>query len=195
MACIAPAAAAPVLTPTLTFQPVDPSTTSLPPQVFVRDNGAAAQTDDRGIVSIAGFRRLRTADQPAVELYNGDGTSLLFTLEKWRAAAGSVDLSSDDQETKAVITLHRLIAFGRYSLFLRTGFEDGVRYTPLDGKGSLNSFSADQTGTATVTLYTPKPLTTGAVIVAVYHSDAQDHGLSPGAFGRTAHQQLIVRVP
>ena len=66
---------------------------------------------------------------------------------------------------------------------------------PLDGKGALNSFSADQAGEATVSLYTPKPLTTGSIIVVVYHSDAQDHGLAPGAFGHSAHQQLVVRVP
>ena len=180
---------------TVTFQPVDPSTSSLPPQVFVKDDRAPGQTDDRGIVSIAGFRRLRTDDPPGAELYNGDGTSLLFTLEKWRAGGGSVDLATDDVETKAVVTLRRLIAFGRYSLFLRTGVEDGVRYTPLDGKGGINSFTADQAGAASVTVYTPAPLTTGAVIVVVYHSDALDHGASPGAFGHTAHQQLVVRVP
>jgi hypothetical protein len=35
----------------------------------------------------------------------------------------------------------------------------------------------------------------GTWIVTIYHSDAQDHGNSPGDFTHTAHQQLIVKVP
>jgi hypothetical protein len=192
LACIAPAAAqSPRI---LTFQTIDPSTTSLPPQVFVQDDRAPAQSDGRGTV-IAGFRRLRTDDQPAAELFNGDGTSLLFTLEKWRAATGTVDLAGDDTETKVNATFKRLIAFGRYSLFLRAGVEEGMRYSPLDGKGELNSFTADQEGAATLSAYTRRPLTAGAIVVVVYHSDAKDHGISPGIFGYNAHQQLVVRVP
>jgi hypothetical protein len=192
LACNAPAFAA----PSLTFQPIDPTATSLRAEVFVRDPSAASQTDDRGPINAPGFRRVGPSDDPNAELFDADGAPLLFTLDKWRAANGTADISSGPAETKVVMNFRRLIAFGRYSLFVRLTGDDGVRYTPLDGKGGqLNSFGADQAGLASVTVYSPGPLPSGAQIVVVYHSDATEHGASPGQFGLTAHQQLILRLP
>lgn len=191
LACIAPAAAAPVLT----FQAIEPSTTSLAPQVFVADSNATAQTDDRGMVNVAGFRRVRPEDDPSVALFTNDGVGMLLSLDKWRAASGTADITASIDESKVVLAFRRLVAFGRYSMFTRTLGDNGPSYAPLDGKGELNSFTADVAGSANVTMFTPKPLATGTQIVAIYHSDSMDYGVAPGEFGHTAHQQLILRVP
>ena len=191
LACIAPVTAAPVLT----FQAIEPSTTSLAPQVFVADPAAAAQTDDRGMVNIAGYRRVRPEDDPSVALFTNDGIGLLLSLDKWRAGSGTAEITSSLEESKVALAFRRLVAFGRYSLFARTLGDNGPSYAPLDGKGELNSFTADVTGNANVTIFTPKPLVAGTQIVAIYHSDSMDYGVAPGQFGHTAHQQLILRVP
>jgi hypothetical protein len=172
-----------LLAAALPFQPLDPVATSVPPQVFVRDEGQ-------------GFRRVRGTDPANGELYNSDGTALLFTLEKWRAATGTVEIVDGEAETKVTLTFRRLIAFGRYSIFLRSGIGEDARFAPLDGAdGALDTFNADQDGAAAVTVFTRLPLRSGTVLALVYHSDAQDHGPSPGEFGRTAHQQLLTRIP
>lgn len=191
LACTVPALAAPVLT----FQAIEPSTTSLAAQVFVADPSAVEQTDDRGLVNIAGYRRVRPEDDPNVALFTNDGVGMLLTLDKWRAASGTADITSSIDESKVVLAFRRLVAFGRYSIFTRTLGDNGPSYAPLDGKGELNSFTADVTGAASPTIFTPKPLVSGTQIVVIYHSDSTDYGVAPGQFGHTAHQQLILRVP
>lgn len=180
----------------LTFQAIDPTTTSQPAQVYVLDKNAPAESDDRGLVHAPGLRRPADNDEPNVELYDADANSLLFTLEKWRAANGTATLSpSSDGGTQVVAQFRRLIAFGRYSLFLRTPGGDGARLVPLDGAGTHNSFDAVQDGTANVVVAVPRRLPSGSQIVVVYHSDALDHGATPGIVGKDAHPQLLVRVP
>lgn len=186
-----PASAAPLLS----FQPIDPATTAVAPQVFVADPAAPAVTDDRGLVSAQGYRRVRPDDGPNLEVYNADGDSLLITLDKWRAANGTVEVANNDNESKVTVSLRRLVAFGVYSLFLRTTGANGPQYEPLDGKGQVNTFTADQGGNGGKSVFTTQPIEPGSQIVVVYHSDSAAHGRSPGAFGHTAHQQLIVRVP
>lgn len=190
-ACVLPASAAPVVT----FAPIEPSTTSLAPQVFAEDPQAAAQTDDRGIVNVAGVRRVRPEDDPRIPIFTSEDVGLLVSLDTWRAATGTADITTNPDESKVVLAFRRLIAFGRYSLFTRTVADNGVSYAALDGKGELNSFTTDVNGAAQRTIYTPAPLAAGTQIVLVYHSDNADHALVPGEFGRNAHQQLILRVP
>lgn len=185
-----PAAAA-----SIAFQPIEPGTTSLPAQVFVRDPAAPAVTDDRGVVNVPGVRRVRAGDAPGAELYTSDGTALQLSLSTWRKADGTIEVTTDAVESKLVMSFRRLIAFGRYSLFRRDGVGDDARYVPLEPSGVLSSFTADQAGAARVTVYTRAPLESGAIVVLVYHSDDKNHGASPGEFGRTAHEQLIVRIP
>lgn len=191
-ACALPAAAA----PSLNFTLIDQGSTATPPQVFVRDANARTETDERGIVHDAGLRGARPDDEPNIELFSAAGDSLLFTVEKWRAANGTAEISPDGSGgDRVVLTLRRLIAFGHYSVFVRTQGPDGVRFVPVDGSGVANSFDAKQDGSANIVVSSPTRFAPGSSLVVVYHSDAADHGNSPGDFGRTAHQQLAVRIP
>ncbi|GAC1433274.1 MAG: hypothetical protein NVSMB5_26980 [Candidatus Velthaea sp.] len=181
----------------LNFVPVDPQATQTPAQVFVKDGNARVETDERGIVHDAGLRGARTDDEPNIELFNGAGDTLAFTVEKWRAANGTAEISPDSGSSgdRVVLALRRLIAFGHYSIVVRTTGAEGTRFAAIDGSGVSNNFDAKQDGSANVVVTSPTHLVSGSAIVVVYHSDAQDHGSSSGDFGRTAHQQLIVRVP
>lgn len=181
LACLRPAAA---MVTNLPLQPVDVQTTQTPPQVFVHDNGGA-------------LRGARPDDDPSLLLYDASGNALYFTLEKWRAGNGALDIVPDSAGGGDQVTLNfrRLIAFGHYSVFLRTDDAEGQHFAPLDGSGISNNFDAHQDGSANVMISAPQPVTTGTWVVTIYHSDAQDHGNLPGDFTHTAHQQLIVKIP
>jgi hypothetical protein len=180
-ACLRPAVA---MVTNLPLALVDVQTSQTPPQVFVRDTGGA-------------LRGARPDDDPSALLFDATGTSLYFTLDKWRAAAGALDIAPDPAGSgdRVSLNLRRLIAFGHYSVFLRTDAPDGQQFAPLDGSGITNNFDAHQDGTATVVISAPQHVPTGSWIVTIYHSDAQDHGNSPGEFTHTAHQQLLVKIP
>ncbi len=162
---------------------VDQQTTQTPAQVFVHENGEA-------------LRGAKPDDEPTTPVFDANGTGLYFTLEKWRAAGGDVDIEPDPdgEGDRVTLNLHRLIAFGHYSVFLRVDGPDGARFVPLDRSGITNNFDAHVDGSANVSIDAPH-LASGTWIVTIYHSDAQDHGNSPGDLTRTAHQQLIVKVP
>jgi hypothetical protein len=180
-ACLRPAVAA---VTNLPLQPVDVQTTQTQPQVFVRENGDA-------------LRGARSDDDPSLPLFDASGNALYFTLDKWRAGNGAVDIAADSVGAgdRVTLTLRRLIAFGHYSIFVRTDGSDGQHFAPLDGSGISNNFDAHWDGSASVAISAPQHLSTGVWIVTIYHSDAQDHGNSPGDFTHTAQQQLIVKVP
>jgi hypothetical protein len=168
----------------LPLQPVDVQATQTPAQVFVRDSGGT-------------LRGARSDDDPSQVLFDATGTSLYFTLDKWRAGNGTVDIAPDTggDGDRVSLNLRRLIAFGHYSVFIRTDDADGQHFAPLDGSGITNNFDAHQDGAASAVISSPQHVPSGAWIVTIYHSDAQDHGNSPGEFTHTAHQQLIVRIP
>ncbi len=163
---------------------VDAVATQTPVQVFVQDNHE-------------GLRGARPDDDLGLPLYDAGGNALYFTLEKWRAGNGALDITADTDTSgdRVTLNLHRLIAFGHYSIFTRTDAADGPHFTPLDGSGLSNNFDAHVDGMASVSVSAPQHVSSGTWIVIVYHSDAQDHGNSPGDFTHTAHQQLIVKVP
>lgn len=168
----------------LPLQPVDLQTTQTPPQVFVRDNGGA-------------LRGARLDDDPSLPLYDVSGNALYFTLEKWRAGNGSADIVAENEGggDRVSLNLRRLIAFGHYSIFLRTDDAQGQHFVPIDGSGITNNFDAHQDGSADAVISSPQHLASGSWIVTIYHSDDQDHGNFPGDFTRTAHQQLTAKVP
>ncbi len=168
----------------LTFAPVDLQTSQTPPQIFVRDAGGSV-------------RAMHADDDPSLPAFDASGNALSFTLEKWRAATGTVDVGPDTEGSGDLVTLtlHKLIAFGHYSVFVRTDAADGAHFAPLDGSGITNNFDARQDGSATVVISSGQHLTSGTWLVTIYHSDAQDHGNSPGDFTHTAHQQLTVKLP
>src|SRR5450755_1167542 len=78
-ACLRPAVA---MVTNLPLQPVDVQATQTPPQVFVRDNRDS-------------LRGARPDDDPSLLLYDAAGNSLYFTLEKWSAANGTIDVAPD----------------------------------------------------------------------------------------------------
>src|SRR5664279_3703594 len=107
VACLRPAVA---MVTNLPLQPVDVQTTQTPPQVFVRDNGDS-------------LRGARPDDDPNLPLFDASGNALYFTLEKWRAGNGALDVVPDSDGgngDRVTLNLRRLIAFGHYSVFLRT---------------------------------------------------------------------------
>jgi len=181
VACLGPANAA---VTNLPLQPVDVQTTQTPVQVFVHDSGDS-------------LRGARSDDDPTLPLFNATGDALYFTLEKWLAGNGTVDVVPDSEGggDRVTLNLRRLIAFGHYSVFVRTDAADGQHFLPLDGSGITNNFDAHQDGSASLAISSPQHLNSGSWIVTIYHSDAQDHGNSPGDFTHTAHQQLIVKIP
>jgi hypothetical protein len=169
----------------LPLMPVDVQTTQTPTQVFVRENGGS-------------LRGARADDEPGLLAFDSAGNSLGFTLEKWRAGSGALDIVPDSESgagDHVTLNLRRLIAFGHYSVFVRTDASDGQHFVPLDESGITNNFDAHQDGSASVAIDSPQHLASGSWVVTIYHSDAQDHGNLPGDFTRTAHQQLIVKVP
>src|SRR5450755_734943 len=181
VACLRPAVA---MVTNLPLQPVDVQATQTPAQVFVHENGDS-------------LRGARPDDDPGLPLFDASGNALYFTLEKWRAGNGAVDIvpDSDSGGDRVTLNLRRLIAFGHYSVFLRTDDADGQHFVPLDGSGITNNFDAHQDGSASVAISAPQHVETGTWIVTIYHSDDQDHGNFPGDFTHTAHQQLIVKAP
>ena len=177
-----------------TFQPVTAATTAQPPQVFVRDASAQAQTGDNP--HDYGIRPPGDNDSDAAMLFNAHGESLHTGLGSWRSAAGTATFEPGQQTTKVHAVFQRLIPNGHYSLFVRQlAGRTGAVFTPLDLVGTSNSFVAGPDGGADVTVSSPLQMPAGSQLVLVFHSDGADHQSSIGVLGTNAHPQLITRVP
>ena len=188
------AAAALLALASATFQPVTAATTAQPPQVFVRDASAQAQTGDNP--HDYGIRPPADNDSDAAMLYNARGESMHTGLGSWRTALGTATFEAGPKTTKVHATFLRLIPNGHYSLFVRQlAGRAGAVFTPLDLIGAENSFIAGVQGTADVTVNSPLEMPAGSQLVLVYHSDGADHQSSIGVLGTNAHPQLITRVP
>lgn len=170
---------------------------ALDPQVFVQDASAPAGMGPQNINHVAGVRNALLADAPGSPLYNASGKPLPgVTLRSWLGARGSVTVSSADAGGDfIVVTMHGLIANGAYSLFENHFDKKPVTFTPLDGTGTSNSFVADASGNAAVTVKTPDHLTHDNAVLVIYQSDGKTHGTDRGTIGITAHHQLISRIP
>ena len=180
---------------------------AIDPEVFVRDESAPPGTGPQRVEHIAGLRAARLDDEPQLPLYGADGSELAVSLGRWLAARGTVAIEPQpDGHDRVVAVFRSLVAFGDYSLFVEngenaenTGTNSGAgtvpTYRPLDGEGSANSFVAHVDGSAAIVIDTPQPLSSGASIVLVYHSDSREHGASRGRVGITAHEQLVALVP
>jgi hypothetical protein len=177
------------------FLPAEAQMAQTEPQVFVRDPRSPAEKGAHGTPHVKGLRPVRTEDGGNTELFNADGDTLLFTLEKWRAAGGAFEVTPDAGGDRVAFNLHRLIAFGHYSVFIRENAPDGEHFLPLDGSGLANDFDARQDGAANLVITASGHVTSGTTLVVIYHSDGQDHGNSPGELGRTAHLQLVATLP
>jgi hypothetical protein len=84
---------------------------------------------------------------------------------------------------------------GVYSLFENHFDQKPIGFTPSDGTGNSNSFTADASGGGAISLLSPRPLTHDNAVLLVYHSDNKSHGEERGEIGVTAHHQIIVRIP
>ena len=177
-----------------TFQPVTAATTAQPPQVFVRDPAAQAQTGDNP--HDWGLRPPTDNDPDGLPLFNAHGDSLRAALGVWRTADGTATFSLGPSATLVHATFHHLIPNGRYSLFVRQlAGRTGPVFTPLDLTGAGNSFTANGGGFAEVEVSSPLQMPAGSQLVLVFHSDGADHRSSIGVLGTNAHPQLITRVP
>jgi hypothetical protein len=168
----------------------------LDPQVFVPDAASPAGVGPQGITHVAGYRPAYGVDDPATVLSNSQGKSIGMTLRQWFAARGAVTLSATSEgNTSAALVFSGLVPRGRYSMFENHFGIAGVSFTPLDGSGQTNSFSAAADGSARLTVLVPGAVTHAEGVLLVYHSDGVDHGILRGDIGENAHHQLVMRVP
>ncbi len=167
----------------------------LDPHAFVRDASAQAAVGPQNIPHAAGFRPALVAGPFDVEAFNAQGKSLGFTLADWLAAKGSVKIAPTGTGAKIDCQFTQLRPNGVYSLFENHFDQKPIGFTPSDGAGKGNSFTADTNGSATISLLSPRPLTHDNAVLLVYHSDNQTHGEQRGEIGVTAHHQIIVRIP
>lgn len=169
---------------------------ALDPQVFVQEANAPAATGPQNIGHVAGYRNALISDAPVLKLFSASGDPLNFTLGEWLGAKGQVNLTPLAGGTeKVVVTFTGLKPGGVYSLFENHFDQQPVGFTPLDGKGTENSFVAGSDGRGMLTVLAPQQLTHANAVLLVYHSDAKTYGASRGTIGVTAHHQLIVRLP
>jgi hypothetical protein len=167
------------------------------PQVFVADQAAQAATGPQGIKHAAGFRpAMIQSDAASTKVNNADGKPLGFTLGAWLGATGQVTITPRKAGGETVTArFHGLRPHARYSLFENHFDQKPIGFTPLDGKGTANSFRTDAKGNARITVTTPDMLTHANAVLVVYHSDGKAHGDSRGEVGVNAQHQLIARLP
>ncbi len=172
------------------------TTPAIDPHAFVADPTQPAAIGPQNIEHAAGFRPALLTDPPGSLIYNAQGVLLDgFTLDSWLGAGGTVRITPVDGKSTVVVTLRGLLPGGTYSLFENHFDEKPVGFTPLDGTGTTNSFTASAEGTATVTVAVPHVPTHDNAVLVVYHSDGQTHGTERGSIGVNAHHQVIARIP
>lgn len=167
----------------------------LDPQAFVSDASSVAAIGPQKIAHVGGVRPAFGVDDPRTEIVNAHGQALHLSLAKWFGAYGAVTLTAGPATTEASFTFAGLVPGGHYSLFENHFSDAGVTFTPADGTGTANSFTASATGAAAVKLRVPGTVTHGEALLLVYHSDGFEHGMERGQIGVVAHHQLIMRVP
>lgn len=165
-------------------------------RLFVEDPGAKEGTEPNGAAHVAGVRAATEDDDGASNVMASDGSSLLVSLDKWRSAEGTAQITrTADGPDRVKVTFKHLIAFGAYSLFTADLADpDSSALRALDETGTGNTFEAKVDGTASMTVAADKHLTQGDAIVLIYHSDDIEHGAFPGKLFVDAHQQLIARL-
>ncbi len=164
------------------------------PQAFVVDASAAEAVGPQGIKHAAGFRPASVDQDPkSTAAFTADGRPLGFELAAWLGAAGSVTISDKDGAPTLSATFTGLKPGGVYSLFENHFDQKPVGFTPIDGEGKANNFTAGPDGTAAVTIRLTHVPTHANAVLLVYHSDSQSHGSERGPIGIDAHHQLIAR--
>lgn len=163
------------------------------PQVFVRQDGAAAVTGAQGIAHAAGLRSALMTDDPVTPAVNAQGKALGFSLGSWFGARATMVYDPASAKPQVAMGFAGLNPGGVYSVFERRGGA-GAAFAPLDATGARTTFTADAQGNAAMQLTLGAPLLPGNTIVVIYHSDGTAHGTDPGQPGITAHAQLMYRL-
>ena len=170
---------------------------AIDPEVFVQDAPAKAATGPQGIKHVRGMRPAFIGQDPkSSKLFNANAKPLGFTLGQWLGASGSASITPTKNGHAVVeADFKGLRPSGRYSLFENHFDEKPIGFTPLDGAGKTNNFTAQKNGAASISVTAPKMLTHANAVLLVYHSDGKAHGASRGKIGVNAHHQLIARIP
>ena len=167
---------------------------TLDPQVFIHDAAAPAATGPQGIKHVAGVRPpLIDQDAKSSMLYNAEDKPLGFDLQTWLSASGSVTITEQGGKSLLQANFKGLRPNAHYSLFENHFDHTPVSFTPMDGKGTTNSFVTQSDGSATVSMTLPDFPTHANAVLLIYNSDGQTHGLERGRIGIDAHHQLIAR--
>lgn len=166
------------------------------PQVFVRKAGAPAAQGPQGIIHLPNFVPAPIAAATSTPLYTAAGKLLPVSAGDWFGATGTAQVRAA-QSGRPLIRLefHGLVPGGAYSVFENHFAAGAVTFTPLDGTGRSNSFTAQKDGAADVVIMVRGPFPHANGILLVYHSDGKDHGVERGMPGIDAHHQLILRFP
>ncbi|WP_143198035.1 hypothetical protein [Bradyrhizobium sp. AS23.2] len=109
------------------------------------------------------------------------------------AATGTVSITEKDGKVTLNATFKNLQPNASYSLFENHFDTKPITFTPMDGTGKTNSFTARADGTASVTLTLPSMLTHDNAVLVIYNSGGQPHGTERGQIGIDAHHQIIAR--
>lgn len=91
------------------------------------------------------------------------------------------------------VTFKGLKPNASYSLFENHFDQNPVSFTPMDGAGKANSFTAQSDGSAKVTMAIPDFPTHSNAVLVIYNSGGATHGVERGRIGIDAHHQLIAR--
>jgi hypothetical protein len=167
---------------------------TLDPQVFIRDPQAAEAVGPQGIKHAAGVRPPFIAqDAGSSSLFTAEGKPLGFDLQTWLGAKGTVTILKQGAQVRLEATFSGLKPNGTYSLFENHFDQKPVGFTPMDGTGQTNSFTAGPDGTVAVSLQLTHVPTHDNAVLLVYHSDGQTHGMERGHIGIDVHHQLIAR--
>lgn len=164
------------------------------PQAFVADPAKAESVGPQGIKHAAGYRPAQIdRDAMSIPVNTADGRPLGFDLGAWLGATGEVALGQNDGATVLRATFHGLKPGGVYSLFENHFDQKPVGFTPMDGEGKANTFTAGPDGAAAVTMRLTHMPTHANAMLLIYHSDGEAHGVERGQIGVNAHHQLIAR--
>jgi hypothetical protein len=167
---------------------------TLDPQVFVEDASAPEANGPQGIKHVAGARpALVDQDVKTSKLFNAEHKPLGFDLQSWLSATGTVTIAEKDGKVTLNATFKNLQPNASYSLFENHFDTKPVTFTPMDGAGKTNSFTAKADGTASVTVTLPSMPTHDNAILVIYNSGGQPHGMERGRIGLDAHHQIIAR--
>lgn len=163
-------------------------------QVFVEDSSAPEATGPQGIKHVAGVRPpFIDQDVKPSKLFNAEHKPLGFDLGSWLSATGIATIAEKDGKVTLEATFKNLQPNANYSLFENHFDTKPISFTPMDGAGKTNSFTAKGDGTASITVTLPSMPTHDNAVLVIYNSGGLPHGMERGRIGVDAHHLIIAR--